>query len=581
VATLNGETLIIASRDSLLALAQSIAAAQMLQAQGAKPRILTLKTSGDLKLDAPLYDVAAAAAPKEGRAFFTRELDDALISGKADIAVHSFKDLPTEAVAGVGEPIFFSEESGADILLSLQHADAPRRGPKQMIGTSSLRRIHQLKHAMPEAETVTLRGNIVTRLRKLHAGEGGMNAILIAGAGIRRLQRFADLNPESYAALLDSPVREKIAKELAEFKRYINDGVSIEELDELLFPTAPGQGVLALQMSTACEARLGDSVRRIFTEHTAIAPRVGVERGLMAALGTGCHAPLGVSALERSGKLEVSVCFSRKTQMTPPAFSDSVYLHRQFAGSLQPLITESRHGFGRIFWWGLNAAPQGSGFVSISALQQKLLNPHFVPVAGYGHIFVSSPAAISWLKDFTARADATLWAAGAQTAKDLSLAITGARIEHADVNGFAGAYSEIRRRDSARILWLGSASGLDRAKQTAGADAQIDFLPVYENVPAEAAQLLDRHTELSSAERPEAGLHLLTSRASAAAFAGFARVQADAPWQISCFGQSAAELIRAEGFIVYHSSKATTFEQYQREINGDVTQMLVAAGNKA
>ncbi len=581
MANLNGETLIVASRDSLLALAQSIEAAQMLRAHGAMPRILTLKTSGDLKLDAPLYDVAAAAAPKEGRAFFTRELDDALISGKADIAVHSFKDLPTEAVAGVGEPIFFSEASGADILLSLQREDSPRRASKQMIGTSSLRRIHQLKHAIPGAETVTLRGNIVTRLRKLHSGEGGMNAILIAGAGIRRLQRFANQNPDSYSDLLDSPVLEKIAKELAEFKRYMSDGVSIEELDELLFPTAPGQGVLALQMSTACEARLGDSIRRIFAEHSAIAPRVGVERGLMAALGTGCHAPLGVSALERSGKLEVSVCFSRKTQMNPPAFSDSVYLHRQFAGSLQPLITESRYGFGRIFWWGLNTAPQGSGFVSISALKQKLLNPHFAPVAAYGHIFVSSPAAIGWLKDFRERADATLWAAGAQTAKDISLAVAGARIEHADVNGFAGAFREIRRRDTQRILWLGSASGLDRAKLTAGADAHIDFLPVYENVPADAAQLLAQHIELSSAERPETGLHLLTSRASAAAFAGFARVQAEAAWQISCFGESAAEQMRAEGFRVYHSSNATTFEEYQREINGDTTQMRVAAGIKA
>jgi porphobilinogen deaminase len=330
VESLKDESLTIASRDSLLALAQSIEAAHMLQARGAIVRILTLKTSGDLKLDAPLYDVAAAAAPKEGRAFFTRELDEALISGKADIAIHSFKDLPTEVVPGVGDPIFFSEESGADILVMLGSKDQHIARSQQIIGTSSLRRIHQLQHAMRETQSVTLRGNIITRLRKLQARENGMNAILIAGAGIRRLRRFASLHPDTYSTLLDSPVLEKIARELTEFKLHLNESVTIHELDELLFPTAPGQGVLALQMSSACQARVGDKIRGIFSAHRAIAPRVGIERGLMAALGTGCHAPLGVSALERKGKLEVAVCYSRKTQLNPPAFSDPVFLRRQY-----------------------------------------------------------------------------------------------------------------------------------------------------------------------------------------------------------------------------------------------------------
>jgi uroporphyrinogen-III synthase len=117
-------------------------------------------------------------------------------------------------------------------------------------------------------------------------------------------------------------------------------------------------------------------------------------------------------------------------------------------------------------------------------------------------------------------------------------------------------------------LWLGSATGIERAKQVAAADAHIDFLAVYENVPADPAKLVEQHTELSAAASPETGLHLLTSRASAEAFTAYAQTLSNRPWHLSCFGASAAEQARVEGFNVYHESMAGTFEDYVREIEG-------------
>mgnify|MGYP005853759961 CR=1 FL=1 len=186
-----------------------------LETAGFVPRIVSMKAAGDIKLNAPLYAVAAQPGAKEGRAFFTRELDDALLSGRADAAVHSFKDLPTEKVPGIGDPIFFCEEHGSDVLLLGKHIALAPDGAGLVIGTSSLRRIHQLQLVLPRATTVTLRGNVITRLEKLLAGDDGINSILIASAGLRRLTGFAELPESKYAHLVPPAVLEHIRRELA------------------------------------------------------------------------------------------------------------------------------------------------------------------------------------------------------------------------------------------------------------------------------------------------------------------------------------------------------------------------------
>jgi hydroxymethylbilane synthase len=573
VAPLQNETFTIASRDSLLALAQSIDAAHILQAHGVKVHIKTLKTSGDLKLDAPLYDVAASA-PKEGRAFFTRELDDALINGKADLAVHSFKDLPTEEVTGVSEPIFFSEENGADVLVRL-----PKDADRLVIGTSSLRRIHQLQHAIPEAQVVMLRGNVVTRLRKLHERDRGMNAILIASAGLRRIHKLSSLHPNTYNHLFERTVAEKIARELVEFTSFAPEKLSITELDELLFPTAPGQGVLALQMGSEFYERFGDSVRRVFASHRAIAQRVGVERGIMKALGSGCHAPLGVSALERGDKLRVAVCYSRHTQTNPVVFQESVFFQRDYTKSLHPFVVEARTGFPRIFWWGLRDIPEGlppaaaGEHIWVRAIDQQPLNPDWPEHDSYEAIFVSSPAVLPYLEKFPMKKSQSLWAAGPETAQRLRENYPEATVHCEKNNGFAAAWQSIRESTNGRILWLGSAGGETRARATAKDDSAIDFIATYKNTPVHRDQILKSYAELQAAMNPDACLHLVTSKAAALAFAAYAQTMVARVWHISCFGSSAAEYLESEGLTAYHQSEAISFEDYIREISGDVTQM--------
>ncbi|HMY11146.1 MAG TPA: hypothetical protein PKC74_05965, partial [Turneriella sp.] len=261
----------LASRDSLLALTQTIEAAMRLEAAGFAPRIVSMKTAGDIKLNAPLYSVAQQSGNKEGRAFFTRELDDALLSGRADAAVHSFKDLPTEKVPGIGEPYFFCEEHGSDVLLLGEKTVMSTDGAGLVIGTSSLRRIHQLQLVLPAARTVTLRGNVITRLEKLLAGENEINAILIAAAGLRRLTAFAEVPENRYAHLVVPAALEHIRRELARLAASEAARARAIELPERYFPTAPGQGVLALQLSAEAEARYSGAVAAVYAEHQQIA----------------------------------------------------------------------------------------------------------------------------------------------------------------------------------------------------------------------------------------------------------------------------------------------------------------------
>ena len=417
-----GTPITLASRDSLLALTQTIEAAQRLEAAGFKPRIVTLKTAGDLKLDAPLYSVADGAG-KEGRAFFTRELDDALISNRADAAVHSFKDLPTEEIPGISAPVFFSETTGADVLLSREPLANGAETAGLVIGPSSLRRIHQLGIAYPKARTEMLRGNIVTRLRKLLDADRGMNAILIAGAGLDRLKKFAAIQPKTYAHFIEDTTAAHIKLELEKLGHCLQAKIFETPLAEAYFPTAPGQGVLALQMSSVFAATAASRVRGAFPEHTKISDRVMLERGVMAELGAGCHAPLGVSVFYGAdNNYGISVCFSRNVAVDPVAFSESIFIRRSVRGNLKTIADEVRNPYPAIFWWGLKPAPAAAlpNVRSIRAIDQVVIDAP-APATHFASIFAASPAVIGWLKAYGMREGIRLFAAGEETAEALRL----------------------------------------------------------------------------------------------------------------------------------------------------------------
>ena len=219
-----------------------------------------VKTRGDR-----IQDVAFRKM--EGKGFFTKELQDALVGGQVDLVVHSLKDLPTEEPEGLEIAAIPERAEAADLmlarrgLLARDHADPLGLPAGAVLGTSSLRRASQALAWSPEIAVRALRGNVPTRIRKLR--DGDYDAILLAAAGIRRLELEID------------------------------DLDWVELAPEVMLP-APGQGALAI------EARTNDKITQPLSalHDPSVARCVGAERRLLELLGGGCHLPLGCLASE-------------------------------------------------------------------------------------------------------------------------------------------------------------------------------------------------------------------------------------------------------------------------------------------
>ena len=242
----------IATRRSPLAKWQANHVSGLLRANepGLEVRLHELVTRGDKILDVPLADVG-------GKGLFVKEIEDALLAGEAEIAVHSMKDLPAVLADGLVVGAVQEREDPRDALCSprWKTLQALPRGAK--VGTSSLRRVAQLKALRPDLELQMVRGNVETRLRK--ASEG-LDAVVLAYAGLRRLG-------------------------LAEHATYVFP-------PEEMLP-AVAQGALAL------EARADDpeTMRRLAPlDHAETRVRVEAERGLLRRLEGGCQVPIAAHA---------------------------------------------------------------------------------------------------------------------------------------------------------------------------------------------------------------------------------------------------------------------------------------------
>lgn len=241
----------LGTRGSRLALWQ----AEWVQAALARHRvpseIVVVKTRGDAEVDRPLHEL-------EGKGFFTKEIEDELLGGRIDAAVHSLKDLPTRLPDGLALGAVPARADPAEALVTRTAAIASLAalpgGAK--IGTSSLRRVAQIRYLRPDLEVVALRGNVPTRVQKVAEGQDGLAAALLAAAGLERL----DLG-----------------------------GRIAARLDPLVVMPAPGQGALGL------EVRSDDGRTRAALAPLADAEsarHVAAERSLLAALGGGCQAPV-------------------------------------------------------------------------------------------------------------------------------------------------------------------------------------------------------------------------------------------------------------------------------------------------
>ena len=240
--------LTIATRGSKLALWQAHWVAERLAGLGEKCRIEVIRTTGD-----KITDVALSLVGTKG--LFTKEIEEALLEGRADLAVHSLKDLPTVLPGGLALAAIPAREDPRDAVIGRALADLPKRS---VVGTSSLRRAAQLRVLRPDLAVKDVRGNVDTRLRKLDDGQ--FDAIVLAAAGVKRLG---------------------LADRVAEYL----------PVDRMV--PAVGQGALAIETRdeasdavTACR-QLNDAATRA---------AVTAERALLAALGGGCQVPIGAHA---------------------------------------------------------------------------------------------------------------------------------------------------------------------------------------------------------------------------------------------------------------------------------------------
>jgi hydroxymethylbilane synthase len=252
--------LTFATRPSALARWQTARVIQLLQAiqLGLECGETIITTTGDRVIDYPLPEIG-------GKGIFTTELEDALLSGKVQVAVHSLKDLPVQETPGIVIAAIPAREAVYDVLVAIdQHRllDLPEGA---RVGTSSLRRAAQLLACRSDLTILPLRGNVDTRLRKLMSGE--YDAIVLAQAGLNRLG----------------------------LQEYISEVFPLE----VMLP-APGQGALAVQ----CRADDTETLELLAAIHDpSTAAAVTAERAFLSGLGGGCSLPVGAFAEKNNGRI--------------------------------------------------------------------------------------------------------------------------------------------------------------------------------------------------------------------------------------------------------------------------------------
>jgi hydroxymethylbilane synthase len=261
------DRLIIGSRGSKLALWQAewVSSSLATLYPQTQIHIEIIKTSGDVLKDAPLSIIG-------GRGVFTKEIEEALLAGRIDLAVHSLKDLPTILPEGLTIAAIPEREDARDALvlradLLLDHPSIEGLPEGAVVGTSSPRRLAQLKHLRHDLDIKELRGNVDTRLRKLDAGD--YDAVILAAAGLRRLG----------------------------FGGRISAAIAMEEM----LP-AVSQGALGLQTRTD-DSILGKLLAPL--DHAPTRQACTAERALLRGLGGGCQLPIAAHALVSDDRLRL------------------------------------------------------------------------------------------------------------------------------------------------------------------------------------------------------------------------------------------------------------------------------------
>ncbi|MEZ5066626.1 MAG: hydroxymethylbilane synthase [bacterium] len=248
----------IATRGSDLALWQAHTVAGLLQALGAETSVETLSTRGDRETGAPLFALGATG-------LFTAEVDRALIEKRAEVAVHSLKDLPLKSPRGLTLVAIPERGPTEDLLVTTNGEPLAQLRQGARVGTSSPRRAGYLRATRPDLEIVTLRGNVPTRVKRVLDGE--VDATVLARAGVDRLE------------------------------------IPLEHTEVLPLLPAPGQGALGIVVRSDDEDVLR-FVRQL--DHEETRAEVTAERAVLGGLGGGCSLPLGARARRLDGEWNVA-----------------------------------------------------------------------------------------------------------------------------------------------------------------------------------------------------------------------------------------------------------------------------------
>ena len=249
--------LVIGSRGSPLALWQANYVQQLLATAGLESRIEVIRTTGDR-----MQTVSISAVGTKG--LFTQEIEDAMLEGRVDLAVHSLKDLTTELPGGLCLAASPERADARDAMVGLRLAEL-KHGAR--VGTSSVRRAAQLRHLRPDLAILPIRGNVDTRLRKLDEGE--FDAIVLAAAGLNRLG--------------------------------LSDRITEALPFDVMCP-APGQGALGIE--TALDGPGREAARTLNHEPTWTS--ITAERSVLESLGGGCQLPAGAIAQIEGDRIHLS-----------------------------------------------------------------------------------------------------------------------------------------------------------------------------------------------------------------------------------------------------------------------------------
>ncbi|MFC3880221.1 hydroxymethylbilane synthase [Algoriphagus namhaensis] len=254
----------IGTRGSKLALWQAYHVEDLLAAADIKSEIVIIDTKGDQILDVSISKIGS-------KGVFTQELEDQLADGRIDIAVHSAKDMQSILPEGFEIIAFTQREQVNDVILShKQGIDLSDSSKPLILGTSSTRRVATLKHFYPNVQTVEVRGNLQTRIRKME--EGLCDGLLLAYAGVHRMG----------------------------YDQQVQSMLSLEE-----FTPAVGQGSVAIEVSTGLDSAMKNAIYSA-CNHTSTSQELRAERAYLRVLEGGCSIPVFALARENEGHLTLT-----------------------------------------------------------------------------------------------------------------------------------------------------------------------------------------------------------------------------------------------------------------------------------